>query len=500
MPESSPGIDQHLRQPGRPAVWFAAIGLLLLSAAAFAQDTRLEIGVAGNVVVGAWNPLRLVASDVPPGSVLNVTVDQGSLRSGSIPAVLTLPLAGGGGVSVVESSLYLPNFNSIAWSVTSESRVVGSGSLAGREQDARPLDLIVSRQPGRFATSFPGAARVVDLNASELPLEAAAYDGVRSLIIDGTGTAPRLEAIAAAATGGAVVVLHGALPGSHAELELLVDGPLNRLGAGAVATTVGAPVDAAAAVLAFTPLDRDALIEAVAARPLVEPPAPASQVLVLTVAAVFGLVVLALLRLFRAPGLVAALLLAGLLSFVGWRALRPTESALVGSRTLALAGGALALSIETREYFTLPSTVIDVGEAARPYQAQPYRLDRAGFHADVPRWRSLVVVLPGVVSEFPLNLTDGALQNLSDQDLEDVIVMGLGPQGRVAPGGRRALAAAEEGPLPSHYQGLTADLPAGSVIATSGCPAQCTIWLAPAMIDVLLLRESTDERPVEESL
>src|SRR5690606_15064074 len=91
---------------------------------AYAQGDRLELGIAGQVVVDAWNPLRLVASDVPPGSVLTMTIDQGSLRSGPIPAVLTLPVSGGGGVSVVEERIFVPAFQSIAWSLASEARII----------------------------------------------------------------------------------------------------------------------------------------------------------------------------------------------------------------------------------------------------------------------------------------------------------------------------------------------------------------------------------------
>ena len=471
----------------------AVVVLLLASGWALGQSNRLEIGVGGNVVVGAWNPLRLVANDVPAGSVLSVTVDQGSLRSGPIPALLRLPIAGGGGVTVVDQRIYLPNFSSIVWTLSNDTRVVSSGSLTGRDHDGRPLDIVVSRQPGRFATAFPSEARVVDLSAAELPLEPSAYDGVRSIIVDGTSTAPRLEAIAAAAGGGALVVLHGELPSSHAELDLLVDGQLTRLGAGAVATTSGNPTDAVSAILAFAPLERQALLDGLAAQPLVEPPAPLSQAVVLAVAAALGLLVVALMRLFAAPGVVAALLLAGLLSLVGWRALRPTAAELVGSNTLAIAGGALALSIELREYFTLPAAEVDVGGVARPLQARPYRLDADGMHAAVPRWRSLLVQLPASLAEFPLRLVDGGLENVGDSMISDVVVIGLGPQERLPPGARRPLLMAEEGPLPSVYRGLDADLPTGSVLASSGCPEQCTIWLAPAFVNEVALVPAADD-------
>lgn len=460
-----------------------------------AQDARLEIGVGGNLVVGAWNPLRLVINDAPPGSLLTLVVDQGSLRSGPIPAQHTFPLAGGGGVTVIDERIYVPPYDSITWSVTSAERVLSSGSFSGREQDDRPLDIVVGRRPGLFATVFPGAARVVDLGAAELPLDPSAYGGVRSLIIDGTTTAPRLEAVAAAAGGGAIVVLHGEMPASHAELNLLADGPFTRLGAGAVATTSGAAADAVTAALDFTPLDRGELIAALALDPLVQPPTPLSQTVVLAVAAALGVLVLALLRVFAAPGLVAALLIAGLLSLVGWRALRPTAAELVGDRSLAMAGGALALEIEVREHFTLPAATVQIAGAARPLEPRPYLVDRDGLHTAVPRWRSLLVVRPATITEFPLRLVEGTLENGGSVAFSDIVVSGLGPQGTLAPGARRSLRPTEEGPLPDIYRGLEASLTRGSLLATSGCPQQCTVWLAPDLIAESGAQEPPGEAP-----
>src|SRR5690606_37935340 len=112
-------------------------------------------------------------------------------------------------------------FTSISWSLRAPEAVLASGSVTGRDQDTRPLDLVISREPGRYLAAFGTGTRVIDVAAAALPIEVAAYDRVRTQIIDGTTTAPRLEAVAAAAAAGAVVVLHGELPPSHRELRLL---------------------------------------------------------------------------------------------------------------------------------------------------------------------------------------------------------------------------------------------------------------------------------------
>src|SRR5690606_36919383 len=113
-------------------------------------------------------------------------------------------------------------FRTLTWSLTTADRVLGSGSLGAREQDQRPLDLLLSADPGRYRAEFGETARLVDVAAADLPQRVSAFDGVRSLVIDGSVAAPRLEAVAAAASGGAVVVLHGTLPSSHQDLLLLV--------------------------------------------------------------------------------------------------------------------------------------------------------------------------------------------------------------------------------------------------------------------------------------
>ena len=50
---------------------FAAV----LSVASAQSQVQMELGIGGNVVVGAWNPLRVVARDLPVGSRLEVTFD-----------------------------------------------------------------------------------------------------------------------------------------------------------------------------------------------------------------------------------------------------------------------------------------------------------------------------------------------------------------------------------------------------------------------------------------
>ena len=465
-----------------------AVLLLLVSLPAWAgaqqgAQTSVAIGVGGNIVVDAWNPVRLVTRDVPAGTRLLLTIDNGSLRQGAIPFEVTLNVPGGAGISVVESLVYVSAFSSITWSLRGAESVLASGSFTGRDQDARPLDLVLSRDPGRYLSAFGAGTRVIDVAAAALPIEVAAYDGVRTVIIDGTTTAPRLEAVAAAATAGAVVVLHGDLPSSHRELGLLVDGTASRLGAGAVLTTRGAASDAVAGALAFTLLDRTALVDALTLRPLVERPAGPSQLLVLTAAGVFALLVLTMLRWFAAPGVVGAATLALLLSFVAWRAFRPAEAQLTGQVQLGVVGGELAAATMIREVLTLPAAVVDAPLTARPLVPQSYSLDQTGARFTVPRWRSVTLVLAPAVATPSLQRRGVELLNAGSAPLHDVYVVGVGPQPDIAPGRTAGIVAAEDGPVSPVYGAIVPFLRPGTVVALSDCDSGCTVWVAPDLFE-----------------
>lgn len=467
----------------------AALSLLAAiasaSTAAAQASVQLELGVGGNVVVGAWNPLRVVARDVPIGSRLEVVFDQGTLRTGEVPFRLSLPVSGGPGLSVVDHSVYVAPFQSVSWALLGPEAVVASGSLSGRDQDSRPLDVVLSRRSGSYAAALGDGARVVDVSAAQLPLAPEAYDGVRSVIVDGTTVAPRLEALAAAAAAGAVVVVHGEMPASHAELALLASTPRSRLGAGGVLAVTGSAGDVAAALDAFiaTRPPPDELVATAAARPLVTPPAPLRQQLVVAAAVAYAVLAVTVTRLFGAPGLLSALLLAGLLSAAAWLYARPTEPQIVGTRTVAVVGGELALATRLEEHYTLPATTVAVRGPARPLDTRAYRVDESGLQVDLTGWRSVVIVRAPELVDAPFVLEADGLRNLSRLPLHDVLVVGLGPQADIAPGALARPVPGEDGPAHESYAALLPFLPAGSVVALSGCEAGCTVWLAPALLD-----------------
>lgn len=472
---------------GRALSCVLLLALVGVSLAQPAASARLEVGVGAQVVVGAWNPVRFVSRDTPPAT-LTVVIDQGSLRQGEIPLVLQHEVGGGAGLTVFETLAYLGSFSSIGWTLRTADAVIASGSLAGRDIDERPLDLVISREAGRFRTAYGPAARIVELPAASLPLDSAAYSGVRSLLIDGTAAAPRLEAVAAAAAGGALVVIAESLPASHAELELLAaPGEEVRLGAGRVARARGSDVGtlAATALASADAVSIDDLVEALTSLPMVERPATAPQPLVLAVAAAFALLCVTALRAFGGPGLVSALAVAGVLSFTAWRALRPPDPQLLGAGRIAVGGGELALVVEAQEHLTLPPSEVVVPGGARPLTPVPHSVDASGAHFQLARWRSLVVALPPQVTDSPLRVSgdpraNGVIHNAGQVPLFNVQVVGVGAQGRLEPGASlvprpQELSAAAT----AVYRRIEELLPPGSTIATS-CAGLCTVWVVTA--------------------
>lgn len=459
------------------------VALLLAGTIGNAQPgTRAELalGVAGQAVAEAWNPLRLELRDSPPAT-LTLQVDQGTLRTGEVPLTVTLDVRGGAGLTIFDDLVYLPHFAALSWRLTTPERVVASGSVAGREADERPLDLLLTSSPGAYRTPFQEAfgpgARLVDVAASLLPQDVAAYDGVRSLIIDGTAAAPRLEAVAAAAAAGVTVVLAGRLPPSHSELLLLVDGATAvRLGSGSIVRTEGG---ASAAVEALSQahaqaVNQPALRAALLEQPLVEPPAQLKETFLVLVAAAYAVLTLLLLR-FGTPGLSAAIVLAALASLVGWQLLRPAAPQLRGDTVLAVAGGELALLSPASEVLTLPCTTLTIGTRSRPLRPQTYSVDAEGSHFGLERWRALLLEHPAVLTQAQLMVVGGAPRNLGPGQLTDVYLVGEGLQGSLA-AGSATIEPNEEGSA-AWAEALAPLVPPGTWLARGGCDASCTTWV-----------------------
>lgn len=191
------------------------------------------LGVAGVPVADAWNPLNVVVRDAP-GATLSLIIDAGGLDLGEVPQRLEALVAPAGGVQRLALDLPLPSWRRITWRVEQDGRVLASGGMGARERDARRLDLLLSARPADWTERLGPDARPVAVAAADLPTRVAGWDGVRTLVIDGSVAPPDAQAVVTAAAAGVRVLLPASGPAGYQDLTRLVDGGPRAVGAGSL--------------------------------------------------------------------------------------------------------------------------------------------------------------------------------------------------------------------------------------------------------------------------
>ena len=426
---------------------------------------EVEIGFRGVPVAEAWNPLRVTVRDVGSGN-LTLVADQGNLRDGEIPWTTVLPITGGAGIRDIEADVYLPSWRSLVWSLEAGGSIVASGALPREAADRRRVDLVVSARPGSVAERLAG--RVVDVPPSLLPSRAAAYDGVRSLWIDGSAGIPAAAAITAAGVAGAVVVLSDAALGDPVVAPLLTQG-LGWTPIAAGGWWVGPAPDGAA--LASARVDLSAYLAAFAGAGGLALPRTVSSSAVAVAASIYVLLVVLAWRAGGVPGLLTwGVLLLGA-SSLAWSAPRPASPTLVETRALQVSVGDLAWRTEVHDLLTLPAGEVGVVRVARPVAAVVGRLSLGAVPStalSLPRWRGTTLVEAPRAAAAVLGIDgDGLPTALGDRVLTDVRIVGGASWAEVVPG--RALGASRDSgtrdPLVAAFEEL---LPPGSVWARDG--------------------------------
>lgn len=207
------------------------------------RDIQLELGIAGNIVTGHWNPLRISMRD-QPASQLIIRMDVGNLREGERWLEYRANLAAGSGRFTFEDDIFIPEWRSLIWQVRSQSQhdtsaVLMTGSLSPQNRQDEKLDLIISAKAGRYPELLGAGTRAIEVSAQALPRRSAAYDGVaRLLIVDSLEQPVSSQAILAAAVAGTQVAIRDDLnnaQGNAATLEPLqgiMSSPAQPLGAG----------------------------------------------------------------------------------------------------------------------------------------------------------------------------------------------------------------------------------------------------------------------------
>ncbi len=494
-------------------LWSLLASLAAAQPLAEARDITLELGFSGEMVADAWNPLRLTTRGVA-GAELMIEIDRGGLREGSRVVRYRAPLPAGGGMAVFEDDLYLPpRWRSFAWVVRSGEVTLASGTFDPRVTvNPRPLQLVSAGEVGRWRALFDDlsddesvgdesngdGARVIELVGS-LPERAAAYDGVETLLVDGTAAPPRPQALAAAAAGGVKVLLVGPLPQSFESLSTLAPLPAQRLGSGWLARgdfVEGEGAEVLGAVLAsLDPVDTPTLTAALLTPDLLEPPQSAPSQPLLFGLAGYLLVTFLLVRFGGTPGLLTALAVVPLVSLAAWSYARPPSAAPVRSRTLSIGANGLAYTAEVRTLFRFAggtvtgppdARLLDAGALSVPEGAAETLRDALqsapapsammvertleGLHVELPRWSSATFLLAPRLEPARLSLQNGALVNAGADALVDVYVVGGGVQEALAPDTARPIREGEENTLelPLVYRGLLPRLPEGTAVAREG--------------------------------
>ena len=432
-----------------------------------AQDEAvvLELGFDAQIVNEHWNPLRLTTRDMPDAT-LSITMMQGSLREGDIPVRYEAAIPGRTGVSVFEDDIFVPTWRSFSWVLRTSTRVLASGSLERRQTGAephKPLNLIVSARPSNWLDTWPRDTRVVTAAATDLPERLAAYDGVASILLDGSAPAPSVAAVAAAA-GGANVVLLDPLPDSHRDLAQLAGSSAAGLGTGNV--LLSSERSLRSALLAPT-LQQSDLQASLFSENLLQTPNYVATTPLLIAASVYAVLCLLLLRFGGAAGLLTGLAVAVLGSLIAWSWLRPESASaqVQRARSLSIGAGGLSERLEVRALLTLPGGDLELPIRAAPDSRLTYVQTVDSLSLVAPRWQSLRFYLKPQLETARLSWQNGALYNDGDTPLSDVYVFGLGPQDALDAGTSLVPTEREQRELPEVYNRVLSQLPPGSALA-----------------------------------
>jgi hypothetical protein len=448
-------------------VWCAA-AVLTSAGSAWGQTgarlAEIELGFRGSPVADAWNPLRMTLRDVGSGQ-FRLVVDVGSLREGEVPWSQVLPVAGGAGVRVIETDVYLPAWRSLVWTLEAGGALVASGTLSRDAVDRRPVDLVVSARPGEVAERLGG--RVIDVAAAGLPTRAAAYDGVRSIWFDGSVGAPSPAALTAAAAAGTTVVVVGDGRADATLAPLLPADGWRGIGAGGW-WTGPAPH---AAQLQGSRVDVQAWATAFAAAEVIVAPVGPPMGSVATLASLYVLLVVVAWRAGGAPGLATWLVVVTGATVLAWTTWRPPSPTLTETRALHVSSGNLGLRQPAHDVLTLPAGQVTLPLVARPAVAVAGSATlgpRPATTLTLARWRGATLLEAPQASVPKLGWdAAGRPTAVGDRPLTEVRVVGGAAWDRVDPG-RPLGDPTDPVPLVGAAAAFEALLPPGSVWARAG--------------------------------
>lgn len=416
----------------------AAAAVLLAGAARASTEPDVvvpgatgRLGLGGGWWPGAWVPLRLEATG--PGSYrLVLRTEEGSLRAGLVPVTAELSVPDGPGARSAE--IVVPLFGRRPARLTLEGPA-GRRTAAVEPLAGTPAIVVTDRPPA----SVGGLA----LRPEDLAADPARWLAGGVVLVERAGLFPAPAAALALLAAGARLDSPGGLP---AELAALEPGPV---GLGAVGPG-GAP----------RPPRLESLVETLA--PEVGPPGRTQPSLGWWAGGAFALALAAYSARRADPRAAYAAGAAGvLLGLTGAWALSPRAPQDRSVRLLAGSGGwgvetviTATLSLDDREA-RLPRGARPLGLGARSY-------DEAGVSVRPGAWSALRYWTPPRAAVVPLRSTAAGLANAGAVPLNEVEVVGAGPQEPLAPAARRPVRRLWSGATPT---GIARLLPEGTAVA-----------------------------------
>ncbi len=359
--------------------------VLLLGGLAFAQAPAVTLGLGGELVQGRWNPLHIEFRDQRNVS-FELRIDQGSLRAGPSLIEWRIDLPGGAGLHVHQDDIFIPEWQSLSWTLSTEARVLASGTLNPRDRDDRPTVQVLSSAPARYAGLFGDDVRLTALAGSALPERAAAWDGVAALLIDGTTAPPRLESVAAAAAAGVGVMLLTPLPASYADLILLAPEGVTRYGAGAIMHGTATELSRLHGE-SGTWFDPSAIDAALAGLNSIDTGPGLAPAVIFSGVLLFSLLSLLLLRVAGIAGGAAALGLGLLGAAAAWPALGSGSPQELARLELAVSASGLTREFATAKLFDRSGVTYALDGAWRTLGPVPFRRSAGSTELRSARWQ-----------------------------------------------------------------------------------------------------------------
>lgn len=428
------------------------------------QNISLELGFGGEVVANSWNPIRLEIRDHPAIS-LHIRIDQGSLKDGEIPVLYEAKLARSQGFSQFSDEIYLPEWRSLSWIIESEERILASGALGRRQATTQKLTLVLSNHLAPWLELLPDA-RISEALSHKLPEAIAAYDGVETIIIDGTVTAPSLEAMISAVSSGSTVILFGPLPRSYDTLEKLAQ-QTQRLGAGRL---IRANRDNFTGIIdSISSLDSSKLLTSLYGNRVSSYPSLPRLEPVLVAGSLFTLAIVLAFKFLPNMAIFTSLVLSILTSFLAWTWLKPSPAISEQQQSLIISGGDLAQQQNVYAIVSLPSYQRTFPFSARLAKVISHRLEPAKTHIQLGRWSNLLIYQKPrlIASQFRFFTdSDGVfLRNSSALSLSNVYVIGEGFQKNLAGDSQIKIEKGALEPVSAQLERIIAHLPPGTAIA-----------------------------------